>query len=63
MSEYQRVVKDSSNFRAKYAYKMQEIIDGIENGMRKNIEIIENSVQEYAQVQGDHLQELMGTIG
>lgn len=40
LSEYQRLVKDSQQFRGQYAYKLTEIIDALENAMSKNVEQI-----------------------
>ena len=48
ISEYQRLVKDSQQFRGQYAYKLAEIINALEKTMRYNVEQISNSISEYS---------------
>jgi hypothetical protein len=48
LAEYQKLVKDTQQFRGTYAYKMAELIDSFERAMRYNVEQITNSITEYS---------------
>ena len=37
MEEYEKLVASTQNFRGKYAFKMQDIIQNMENSMRINV--------------------------
>lgn len=44
MSEYLKLAQASQPFRAKYAYKMSEVIQNLENAMRVNVQNLNNSI-------------------
>lgn len=48
IEEYERLVSSTQSFRTKYAYKMQETINTLENSMRINVQNINQSIMDYA---------------
>ena len=62
IEEYEKLVTSTQNFRGKYAYKMQEIIQNLENSMRINVQNINQSIIDYSSTALQHNVEIAKNI-